>query len=111
MLCLERLLRDEADYAELAKRRCRMFRIRKEKLYAVARGIGELRRDPGDLIEWWKLQRDRIAPGAMVGDRVGELCAIVQRNVRLLVPGIVPFRRAAFSNLNAAVSFPSGRRA
>ena len=54
-----------------------MLRIRKEKLYGVARGIGELRRDPGDLIEWWKLQRDRLATGAMVGDRVGDFCAIV----------------------------------
>jgi hypothetical protein len=77
MLCLERLLRDEADYAELAKRRCRVFRIGKEKLYGLARGFGELRRDASDLIERWKLQRDRIATGAMVGDRVGNFCAII----------------------------------
>ena len=71
MLCLERLLRDEADQAKLAERRCRMLRIRKEKLYGVARGIGELRGDARNLIERWKLQCDRIAPGAMVGNRVG----------------------------------------
>jgi hypothetical protein len=71
MLCLERLLWDEADYAELAERRCRMFRIRKEKLNELARGFRELRRDAGDLIERWKLQRDRIATGAMVGIGLG----------------------------------------
>src|SRR3984893_7593002 len=85
MLCLERLLRDEADHAKLAERRCRMLRIRKEKLYGVALGIGKLRDDICDFLERWKLQRDRITPGAMVGDRVGGLCAVVQRNVRLLV--------------------------
>ena len=31
MLWLERLLRDEADHAELAKRRCRMFQDPKGK--------------------------------------------------------------------------------
>jgi hypothetical protein len=62
-----------------------MLRIRKEKLYGVALGIGKLRDDIRDFIERWKLQRDRIAPGAMLGDRVGGLCAVVQRNVRLLV--------------------------
>src|ERR1700683_4457032 len=85
MLCLERLLRDEADNAKLAKRRCRMLRIRKEKLYGVALGIGKLRDDIRNFIERWKLQRDRIASGAMVGERVGGLSAVVQRNVRLLV--------------------------
>ena len=77
MLCLERLLRDEADYAELAKRRCRMFRIRKEKLHGLAHGFRELCRDAGDLIERWKLKHDRIATGAMVGDRAGNFCAII----------------------------------
>ena len=62
-----------------------MFRIRKEKLNGVALGIGELRSNAGDLIERWKLQRDRIASGALVGDRVGEFGAIIQRNVCLLV--------------------------
>jgi hypothetical protein len=85
MLCLERLLWDKADHAELAEQCCWVLRIRKEKLYGGTRGIGELRRDASDLTERRKLQRDRIAPGAMVGDRVGELCAIVQRNIGLLV--------------------------
>ena len=71
MLCLERLLRDEADHAELAERRCRMFRIRKEKLYGVTRGIGELRDDARDLIERRKLQRDRIAPVPWLGIGLG----------------------------------------
>ena len=43
MLWLERLLRDQADQAKLSERRCRMLRIRKEKLYGVALGIGQLR--------------------------------------------------------------------
>jgi hypothetical protein len=54
-----------------------MFRIGKEKLHGLARGFRELCRDAGDLIERWKLQRDRIATGAMVGDRVGNFCAII----------------------------------
>jgi len=92
-----------------------MLRIRKKKLYGVARSIGELGDDARNLIERWKLQRDGIAPSAMVGDRIGELCAVVQRNIYLLVrrigdgPGTA--LRVAFSNLSAAVSIPSGRRA
>ena len=92
-----------------------MLRIRKEKLYGLACGFREFCRDPGDLIEWWKLQRDRIAAGAMVGDRVGKFCAILQWNVSLISAGYAtgqpPRLSVAFSNLNAAISIPSGRRA
>ena len=116
MLCLEQLLWDEADHAELAERRCRVFRIRKEKLYGITRHIGELRRDTSDLIERRKLQCDRIATGAMVGDRIRVFRAVDRWNVALLVrrirdwPVAVP-ARVAFSNLSAAVSIRSGRRA
>ena len=61
MLCLEWQFGNEADHTKLAQRRCRLFRLRKEKLYGVARGFGELRRDASDLIERWKLQRDLCA--------------------------------------------------
>jgi hypothetical protein len=46
---------EEAGHAELAERRCWVFRIRKEKLYGIIRHIGELRRDTSDLIERRKL--------------------------------------------------------
>ena len=55
------------------------------KNYGAALGIAERRRDTCDLFKRRKLQSDRITPGAMVGNRVGELCAVVQRNVGLLV--------------------------
>ena len=75
-----------------------MLGIRKEKLYRVAMGIGELRRDANDLIERWKLPCDRIATAAIVGDWVGEFCTVVQRNICLPVgritdgPGTAPAR-------------------
>ena len=92
-----------------------MLGIRKEKFYGVARNIGEFRGDVGDLVERWKLQRDRIATGAMVGNRLGYSAPVIQWNVVCLSAGYatgqLPCLRVAFSNLSAAVSIPSGRRA